>query len=126
VRECSTYALPDAFRPGGLGKTAGDVWAALQEGPCTARELAEATGRRPRTVWAALRRLARVVDSGTGEIVARLVESDGDQWRALPGADLDRVARVLGTAGKGKAQREAHRRERTAHRRMLRAGKESP
>jgi Bifunctional DNA primase/polymerase, N-terminal len=124
VRECVSYATHDLFRPGGLGKAAGEVWTALQDGPASAPRLAELTGRRPRTVRGALRRMARIVDPVTGEILPALalVAAEGKQWRAVDGVDLDRVALVLGTAGKGKRQREQHRQERRAHQRALLRG----
>lgn len=124
VRECANKAAHDAFRRQALGKAGAEVWAALQEQPRTAGELAAITGRRPRTVRRALHHLARIVDPVTGEISPdlALVQAEAGQWRAVPGVDLDRVALVLGTAGKGKAQREAHRRERAAHRRQLSKG----
>lgn len=122
VRECKVFAAHDAFRPGGLGKSAAQVWALLQAGPQTVADLATQTGRTPRTVRAALKRMARIVEPVTGEIVLTMVEREGEKWQALPGVDLDHVARVTGTAGKGKAQRARHRQERQSHRQALARG----
>jgi len=122
VRECASYANHDAFRVGGLGKAAGEVWRALQDGPATVARLAEKTGRKRRTVSAALGRMARIVEPVTGEIMAglALVRHDDGKWAVVEGVDLDRVAKMLGTAGKGKRQREGHRAERRAHGKALR------
>jgi hypothetical protein len=124
VRECKSLAASDAFRPRALGKAAGDVWAALRDGRETVAQLAKATGRPARTVRRVLQRMARIVDPATGEIMSALalVQADGRQWRALPAVDLDRVALVLGTAGKGKHQRDSYRRERRDHQRALHRG----
>jgi len=66
--------------------------------------------------------MARIVDAVTGEEVS-LVVSEGKKWRAVLGVDLDHVARLLGTAGKGKREQERHAEERRRHRRALALGR---
>jgi hypothetical protein len=43
---------------------------------------------------------------------------DGKTWQALP-ADLDRLALILGVAGKGRLQKERHAKERRTHNRIF-------
>lgn len=96
----------DAFRYRGLGKTAFELLASLRVRPMTANELCDVTGRKRRTVYDNLAKMARIVDPATGEVF-HLVEKDGDKWRALD-ADLDAIARAKGTAGRGAKQRREH------------------
>lgn len=122
--ECvEVYALrttitADAFRYRGLGKAALEVWTHLQAQPgMTAGELTTATGRNRSTVNRALARMARLVDPASGEVL-RLVERDGDGWRAVT-ADLEAVARAVGTTGTGTRQRAKHDGERAGFRRAM-------
>jgi hypothetical protein len=128
VRKCQGLSNHDAFRKGkgkaGLGKSAALVWQALQGGPATEKELAQMTGRSPKTVKRALLKMANLVDTVTGELIP-MVEKNGGQWHALADVNLDHVAQVVGTAGAGERQRKRHRQERRAHRRALDFGKKA-
>lgn len=120
VRECTTHDTQghDVFRRQGLGKAAGEVYAALLEEPGqTLGELVRVTGRGKMTVWRALNRMLKMADTYTGEYLP-MVEHDGDKWRALE-VDLDQIAHIVGSAGIGRKQKELHARERAAHRRGL-------
>ena len=120
VRECTTHETQnhDAFRRQGLGKAAGEVYAALLLEPGqTLGELVEKTGRGKATVWRALTRMLKMADTYTGEYLP-MVAHDGDKWRALE-VDLDQIAHIVGSAGIGRKQHELHARERAAHRRGL-------
>lgn len=109
----------DAFRRAGLGKAAGELLAHLRLHPgLTAAELAESTGRHISTVRRALGRMARLVDPLTGEVL-RLVESDGDTWRAVDDVDLTAVARAVGTSGAGARQKLKHQKERRDFRQAM-------
>ncbi len=108
----------DVFRRQGLGKAAGEVYAALLEKQGqTLGELATKTGRNKTTIWRALIRMLKMADTYTGEYLP-MVEHDGDKWRALE-VDLDHIAHIVGSAGIGRKQKELHARERAAHRRGL-------
>jgi len=89
----------------------------LQDRPTTEAELAVQTGRHKRTVVRALKRMSKLVDSTTGEVIS-MVENQGDTWHALA-VDLDFIAALVGTAGAGNQQIEKHQRERRAHRLAL-------
>jgi predicted transcriptional regulator len=108
-------AAHDAFRHRGLGKSAAELWALLRAAPMTAAELAERSGRNVRTVYRNLAKLARIVDAATGEVFRLVEPGDGDTWRALE-ADLDGIARAIGTAGAGERQKQKHERERAGWR----------
>ena len=119
----SAHPLPDAFRRGGLGQVGAQLWAALADGSKTRRELVALTGRNDRTVRRMLAKMARLVDVVTGETVA-MVERRGEGWHRLEAVDLARVAEIVGTAGRGRAQRALHKqqqaRQRDAARREVR------
>lgn len=124
VRECTTHDTQshDAFRRQGLGKAAGEIYAALLEEPGqTLGQLVKKTGRGKMTVWRALRRMSKMADTFTGEFMP-MVEHDGETWRALE-VDLDKIAHIVGTAGIGRKQKALHARERAAHRRDMETGK---
>jgi hypothetical protein len=108
------HASHDAFRHLGLGKTGAEMWAILLDcREVTERQLRESTGRHRTTVK---RKLMSMFQMG-------MVEPLGDGiWRVVTAVDLDVIAEALGTAGKGEAQREKHRRQREAHRRALNRG----
>jgi hypothetical protein len=69
----------------------------------------------PTTVYRNLAKLARIVDAATGEVFRLVEPGDGDTWRALE-ADLDGIARAIGTAGAGERQKQKHERERAGWR----------
>lgn len=122
VRKCVTMSAHDVFRFGGLGKSAGEVYAALQERPATVEELAEITGRHERTVKRVLDRMAKLADPMTGEILPMVASDDGETYHPLP-VDLDHVAHAIGTAGAGDRQRKEHARDRQLHVQGLERGK---
>jgi len=105
----------DAFRFRGLGKTAAELLALLRERPMTATELSERSGRNVRTVYRNLARMGRIVDPITAEVFRLVEPGDGDTWKALD-ADLDAIARTIGTAGAGERQKAKHERERAGWR----------
>ena len=100
------HLASDAFRHGALGKTGYRLLEALTElGSATASELVSAVpGIHPSTVR---RRLQQFLRLG-------IAAFDSGRWRALP-ADLDAVARRLGTAGKAGQQRATHEAQRQAY-----------
>jgi hypothetical protein len=103
----------------GLGKTGSQVWDALEAGALTEIELVQKTGRHVKTIRRMLDRMSspELIDPRTGEVLA-LVEKVGDKWEHLP-VDLENIARVLGVAGTGAAQKARHKQEREAHNRAL-------
>lgn len=119
-RECNDLSANahDAFRFGGLGKSAGEVWQVLQQGPAILDELAAQTGRHPKTVKRVLERMERLADPLTGEILPMIARLDAQTYQALP-VDLDQVAQVIGTAGIGEQQQAQHAKERRLHARSL-------
>lgn len=121
VRKCNNIS-EDVFRWGGLNKSGELVWAVLVNGPATVKEIAQQTGRTPRTVRNSINRMTGIVDSLTGEIVDML-ETDGQYWYVKPNVDLTLIAQILGTYGTKERQRQRHRREQLAHRRALLNGK---
>ena len=122
--KCVTMSAHDVFRFSGLGKSAGEVYAALQERPATVEELAEITGRHERTVKRVLERMAKLADPLTGEILPMVASDDGETFRPLP-VDLDRVAHAIGTAGMGERQRKEHAKDRRLHARNLERGRQT-
>lgn len=127
VRQCVTLsttdiATHDAFRngKGRLGQRAGQVYAALMAEPLTGHDLLDRVGGTRKTLKRALKRLLSVKDYATGEIL-RLVEFDGEQWRAVP-YELDYIAGVLRTHGARGRQAEQYRDEREKHRTDLEVG----
>lgn len=123
VRKCPKLFQHDAFRHGGgLGKSALEVYEKLWNQPATAEELAALTGRHAKTVDRVLKKMSEeLIDVATGEIIS-MVECDGELWHALE-VDLDRVAEIVGTAGKLEAQRLKHNQERQRHRQGLLRGR---
>jgi hypothetical protein len=121
VRKCQFMQSlgHDAFRWRGLGKSAHEVWTSLREEPATVHDLVEKTGRHANTVERALARMNGLIDPSTGEII-EMAWFDGELWHAND-VDLGRIARIVGTAGKGRQQKTKHAEERRAHRRALRS-----
>ena len=109
----------DAFRyGGGLNKSSAEIFWWLTQEPLTALQLIEKTGRGKSTVFRSLKRMSKIVDARTGEVMS-LVESVDGIWSAASSVDLNRVSLILGTAGIGKRKREQYRRERFEHRNDL-------
>lgn len=129
VRKCNTASNHDVFRNSGLGKSAGQIWQALQECPATVDELARITGRHERTIKRVLVRMAKLADPLTGEYLPMVASDDpqgasgGETYHPLP-VDLDRIAHAVGTAGTAERQRKEHVRERRSHAQGLLKGRE--
>lgn len=124
VRKCVTMSAHDVFRFRGLGKSAGEVWQALQERPATVDELVEITGRHEKTIRRVLGLMAKLTDPLTGEYLPMVASDDGEIYRPLP-VDLDRIAHAIGTAGAGDRQRKEHARDRRLHSRGLERGRQA-
>jgi hypothetical protein len=112
----------DVFRWSGLEKSACQVWQALRQHPARVDELAEATGRHAKTIERALNRMMNLVDPLTGECLSMIASDDNETYIALP-VDLDRIAKIVGTAGIGERQRKEHAKERYLHALGLAKGK---
>ncbi len=124
VRKWQGLSNHDVFRYGGLGKSAGQIYAALQESPANIDELAEITGRHTKTIKRALDRMAKLADPLTGECLPMIVSDDDEIYHPLP-IDLDRIAHAIGMAGAGERQKKEHAKERRLHRRSLELGQQS-
>jgi hypothetical protein len=116
--EVSKYDQPkDIFRTRGLGKSAGLIYSALQAGPASIKELAEVTGKNPKTVTRALKRMKNITNNSSGEVIS-MVEKEGNKWRAIS-VDHKQVAIILGIYGAGDRQHERNAKQRIAYRRSL-------
>lgn len=124
VRKCPTMSKHDVFRFSGLGKSAGQIWQALQERPASIDELAERTGRHIKTIERAIDRMAKLADPLTGEYLPMVASDDGEIYHPLP-IDLDRIAHAVGTAGAGERQRKEHAIQRRNHARDLERGRQA-
>jgi hypothetical protein len=114
-------AVHDAFRyGGGLNKTAALVYWSLLNAPKNVSDLVSSTGRSRRTVFRVLARMANIVDYSTGEIVAMVEKIDG-LWYAIS-VDLDSIAILCGTSGKGNDEKKKHKEERLRHQDSLKKG----
>lgn len=120
VRECNflkrseNFAAHDAFAGSGLGKSAAQVWQCLADGDALATgEIAARTGRGKATVWRILNRMLNL------QMVTTAGSGNAATWRAVENVNLDRVAFLLGVAGRGAERRKNHRRERDAFRAAL-------
>lgn len=104
VRSTSSFLLPDAFRRRGLGHAGFEVLRALEVEALKAKEIAQRTGRHVHTVRKTLTRLSRF---GCAQKVA-------GRWSGKPLSEinLEELARIVGTAGVRKEQKERHRGER--------------
>lgn len=93
----------DAFRyGGGLNKSSAEIYWQLSQESLTALQLIERTGIGRSTVFRSLKRMSKVKDTRTGEVIS-MVESQDGVWRAVSPVDLNRIALILGTAGIGNA-----------------------
>ena len=109
----------DAFRyGGGLNKSAARIYWLLLQQTLRTTEIANTTGISRRNVYRLLRKMQKIVNSHTGEIIS-MVDRQGNRWFAIE-VDLDMVALVIGTKGIGKKQRERHSKERRAHNKLFR------
>jgi hypothetical protein len=111
VLQSGNTTRADVFRWGGLGKAGADIYAALlQYGESDIMTLSQRARVAFRTVYNKINDLERA-----GLVTVR---KQGRQTllQAVQGADLDRAARIVGTAGALKRQIERHERERTAYR----------
>ena len=94
---------------------------ALRGKPMSVNELIKSSGSSRRTVYRALKRLSRIVDLSTGEIIEMVIKIE-KKWYVNE-VDLDQIAFLLGTAGKGRKQMDKHREERRLHRKSLIRGR---
>ena len=122
VRECRILFQHDAFRHGGgLGKSALEVYEKLLIKSETVKDLADMTGRHPKTVGRVLKQMSeKLIDIRTGGIVS-MVQNTGKKWKAIE-VDLDQIAAIVGTAGTLEAQKKKHNQERELHRQRLLRG----
>jgi hypothetical protein len=124
VVEGCGFLSDDAFRTRGLGKTGRAVWSAVVAHPdLTAPEVAKLAGCSDDTARRLLKRMARLVDPLTGEVI-RLVARSGKRWRASEVADWQAVARAVGTDGAGARQKQRHERERQSRQRAFLSARE--
>ncbi|MBN1992830.1 MAG: bifunctional DNA primase/polymerase [Anaerolineae bacterium] len=106
----------DAFRWSGLGKTGADIYYKLQElTEASVNDLVIATGRGRKTVY---RKLDLMDRSYMAEKIG------GGLWKKLE-VNLDAVAEMLGTSGKGELERQKHIQERRWHKLVLKRGENS-
>ncbi|MGI9066897.1 MAG: hypothetical protein ACR2HX_10900 [Pyrinomonadaceae bacterium] len=100
----SSFLLPDAFRQGGLGRSAYEVLTILEAGPLQTKEIAQKTGRHVQTIRKSLKRLQ---DFG-------YAKTSNGKWYGIPieKIDLPELARKVGMSGARKKQREQHKAER--------------
>lgn len=105
VLQVSSFLLPEAFRPRGLGRSAYEVLCQLSAGPLQAKHLAERTGRDVQTVRKALKRLKQH---------GLTAKSAGKCWigRAIEDIDLDELARSVCMKGSARGQKERHKADR--------------
>ncbi len=108
VGSTSSFLLPDAFRRRGLGHAAFEVVQALETEPLKAKEIAQRTGRHVQTVRKALLRLHRF----------DCVEKLCGRWKGNPLTEINlkELARIVGTTGARKKQKERHQGERLRRR----------
>lgn len=118
VREWQSLSNHDAFRWGGLTKSASVIYDVLLKQPYSVSELAEITSYHPKTIRRALRSMERLIDLNTGEIIRMVKKGDNGSWYGIE-VDLDKVAEIVGTIGKGEQQRKQHMLERQQHQRVL-------
>jgi DNA-binding MarR family transcriptional regulator len=108
VGSTSSFLLPHAFRRRGLGHAVFEVMRALESGPLKAKEIAQRTGRHVQTVRKALLRMSRFGYAGKFQ----------GRWTGKPlnEINLEELAKIVGTAGARKKQKERHRGERLRRR----------
>jgi hypothetical protein len=103
VAQTSTlFCLPDAFRNRGLGRSAFEVFTALDRESATVTELSERTGRHRHTVGAVLKRM----------VTFGFVWQEGNTWFGCDPSEIDPRAAELGINGNIQRQKERHRAQR--------------
>jgi len=116
----SSFLLPDAFRQGGLGRSAFEVLRALEAEGLRAKELAQKTGRHVQTIRKSLKRLHEF----------GYARKSCGKWYGIPieKIDLPELARKVGMSGARKRQREQHKADRlrrTITMKLLQGGAEA-
>lgn len=126
VKNCTDYCTlgHDLFRRAGMGKSAAQVWRALQSGPKTVKELVQATGRAERTIWLVL--CGKDTSMERLGMVERDASARGTVWAACPGVDLDKIVGKLGpdVQGAGDRQKKRHAAERQIQKSGLDRGRQ--
>jgi DNA-binding MarR family transcriptional regulator len=122
VRKCKGLSSHDVFSYHGLTHRSKIILEKLGDGPKTAGELALLTGISKKTVGRWLKRMSRIIDQQTGEIIY-LVYQEGDKWFKVQTVDLDRAAEILNVAGIQKQRKRIHKQQRDAHKNSLERGK---
>lgn len=104
----------------GLGKVGCQIyWVLLNGGPLSIKELSEITGRCRKTVERRTKQMSGILDTITGELIAMVERGDDGKWSAKTDFDMDYLAEVVGSAGKGFEQRRKHDDERRRHYKQL-------
>jgi DNA-binding MarR family transcriptional regulator len=122
VRKCKGLSSHDVFSYHGLTHRSKIILEKLEDGPKTAGELALLTGISKKTVGRWLKRMSRIIDQQTGEIIS-LVYQEGDKWFKVQTVDLDRVAEILNVAGIQRQRKRVHKQQRDAHKNSLERGR---
>lgn len=119
----------DAFRNGGgkyakgrLGRRAGEVYELIFNNPLTIEQITETTGASSKTVIAALKKMKKVVDYRTGELIEMVTYNSADNSWIGNLVDLDIVAGMIKTLGATGKQRLDYEEERRKHTRDLELG----
>ena len=100
----SSFLLPDAFRQGGLGRSAFEILKALEGGPLRARELAVRTGRHVQTIR---KSLYKIREFGYARKLC-----GKRHGTPIDKINLPDLARRVGMSGARQKQRERHKAER--------------
>ena len=124
--ECSIILAHDSFRRGALGKSCWDIWTILSERLCTESELVEITGRDPSTVKKCLKMMSEITCEQYGWSINLVKEEYFDDsqdemvWNTKDYLsscelfeDLDRIAILYKSYGKGEKQKQKHLEQRS-------------
>jgi hypothetical protein len=105
----------DVFRHKGLGKTAASIYQVLlKEGDfCDLKKISKLSGVPFQTVY---RKIPLMKKAGLIEISG---DGYGKKIKAVKDADLNKAAQIVGTAGKGEAEKKKHKKERENYRKYL-------
>ena len=108
----------DLFRYGkGLNKSSAIVYFSLLQREMTVTELVKVTGRSKRTIYRALKKMARIKNSYTSEVV-KMVGKKEKKWFAYE-VNFDDMAFIVGSSGIGRIQREKYRNQQIANNKLF-------